>query len=157
MNVIGTADEPSRGLCGLHHITMSTPQPRKSVDRFTSPLFSPGSPSPLNDYPFPRYESSQRPNSSGRYQPRRPSTAGSVSSVGGALDTSSNSWSEAVRESGQNGLYMRFSFIGERLISPRQQSLHFYSLQLSAPDFSHILLRLHQALTEYQLLEISLP
>jgi vacuolar protein sorting-associated protein 54 len=107
VNVIDTADEPSRGLRGLDRSIMSSPAPRKSVDSTASPVFSPASPSPSKEYPFPRYESSQRPNSSGRYQPRRGSTTGSISSVGGALDISSSSCPEAVRESGQNGKLFR--------------------------------------------------
>jgi vacuolar protein sorting-associated protein 54 len=103
VDVIDTADEPARGLRGLDKSIMSSPAPRKSIDNTASPLFSPASPSRSKEYPFPRYESSQRPSSSGRYQPRRGSTTGSISSVGGALDISSSSWSEAVRESGQNG------------------------------------------------------
>jgi vacuolar protein sorting-associated protein 54 len=109
VDVIDTADEPSRGLRGLDKSTMSSPAPQKSVDNTASPLFSPASPSPTKEYPFPRYESSQRPSSSGRYQPRRGSTTGSISSVGGALDILSSSRSEAVRESGQNGKLFRRS------------------------------------------------
>jgi len=115
VDVIDTADEPSRGLRGLDKSTMSSPAPRKSVDSTASPLFSPASPSPSKEFTFPRYESSQRPSFSGRYQPRRGSTTGSISSVGGALDISSSSWSEAIRESGQNGRLFRRSAQPEAL------------------------------------------
>lgn len=43
----------------------------------------------------------QRPGSSGRYQPRRGSTASSIHSIGGTLDTASH-W-HGLNESGQNG------------------------------------------------------
>jgi vacuolar protein sorting-associated protein 54 len=44
---------------------------------------------------------SSRPGSSGRYQPRRGSTASSIHSIGGTLDTASH-W-HGLNESGQNG------------------------------------------------------
>ncbi|PQE08253.1 hypothetical protein CJF31_00009510 [Rutstroemia sp. NJR-2017a BVV2] len=69
-----------------------TPASRLSVDGF-----SPTSPEARNEYPFPRPGSS-----SSRYGPRRGSTASSIHSIGGALDTSSQ-WHE-LNESGQNGI-----------------------------------------------------
>ncbi|QSZ32735.1 hypothetical protein DSL72_002314 [Monilinia vaccinii-corymbosi] len=57
-----------------------------------------------NEYPFPRPGSS-----SGRLRPRRESTASSIHSVGGTLDTASR-WHN-LNESGQNGTFLEW--IGE--------------------------------------------
>jgi hypothetical protein len=89
--------------------SMASPAPRHSVDSL-----SPVSPSPTrNEYPFPRSVEAwgfdvitevltpRRPGSSSRYQPRRGSTASSIHSIGGTLDTASN-W-HGLNESGQNG------------------------------------------------------
>ncbi|KAH8750000.1 Vps54-like protein-domain-containing protein [Hyaloscypha sp. PMI_1271] len=71
---------------------MAAPAPRHSVDSL-----SPISPSPTRgEYPFPRT------GSSGRYQPRRGSTASSIHSIGGTLDTASH-W-HRLSESGQNAI-----------------------------------------------------
>ncbi|KAE8441201.1 hypothetical protein EG329_005633 [Mollisiaceae sp. DMI_Dod_QoI] len=71
---------------------MAFSAPRHSVDSL-----SPISPIPSrNEYPFPR------PGSSGRYQPRRGSTASSIHSIGGTLDTASH-W-HGLNESGQNAI-----------------------------------------------------
>ncbi|KAH6666870.1 Vps54-like protein-domain-containing protein [Halenospora varia] len=71
---------------------MSSPIPRHSVDSLSpnSPSFS------RHEYPFPR------PGSSGRYQPRRGSTASSIHSIGGTLDTASH-W-HGISESSQNAI-----------------------------------------------------
>ncbi|KUJ17258.1 Vps54-domain-containing protein [Mollisia scopiformis] len=65
---------------------------RHSVDSLSpiSPSFS------RNEYPFPR------PGSSGRYQPRRGSTASSIHSIGGTLDTATH-W-HGLNESSQNAI-----------------------------------------------------
>ena len=47
-----------------------------------------------------------RTGSSGRYQPRRGSTASSIHSIGGTLDTASH-W-HGLNESGQNGEKYKF-------------------------------------------------
>ena len=92
----------------------STPTPRLSVDSLSpiSPVF------PRDEYPFPRSatwnhgradsltvdrpRSSGRPGSSGRYSHgRRGSTASSINSIGGSLDTASH-W-HGLNESSQNG------------------------------------------------------
>lgn len=71
---------------------MASSTPRLSFDSF-----SPNSPTTSrNEYPFPR------PGSSGRYQPRRGSTASSIHSIGGTLDTASH-W-QGLSESGQNAI-----------------------------------------------------
>lgn len=71
---------------------MAFSAPRHSVDSL-----SPISPTPSrSEYPFPR------PGSSGRYQPRRGSTANSIHSIGGTLDTASH-W-HGLNESGQNAI-----------------------------------------------------
>ncbi|KAK0130165.1 hypothetical protein ONS96_000688 [Cadophora gregata f. sp. sojae] len=71
---------------------MASPAPRYSIDSL-----SPASPTPSRgEYPFPR------PGASGRYQPRRGSTASSIHSIGGALDTASH-W-HGLNESSQNAI-----------------------------------------------------
>ncbi|KAG4413665.1 hypothetical protein IFR04_013205 [Cadophora malorum] len=71
---------------------MASPAPRYSIDSL-----SPASPTPSRgEYPFPR------PGSSGRFQPRRGSTASSIHSIGGTLDTASH-W-HGLNESSQNAI-----------------------------------------------------
>ncbi|KAI1337513.1 Vps54-like protein-domain-containing protein [Xylariaceae sp. FL0016] len=67
---------------------------RKSVDSL-----SPWSPNAQNEFPFHR-----QPSVSSVPKMRRGSTASSIHSVGGQLDTASTSWSESVLESGQNAI-----------------------------------------------------
>ncbi|KAI9744167.1 MAG: hypothetical protein M1818_002319 [Claussenomyces sp. TS43310] len=83
---------------------MAAPASRSSIDSSSPPLTSPVSPPRNNEYPFPRRDSSQRPSSSGRYKPRRGSTASSIHSIGGTLDTSISGWTHSVREAGQNAI-----------------------------------------------------
>ncbi|KAH7374158.1 Vps54-like protein-domain-containing protein [Cadophora sp. MPI-SDFR-AT-0126] len=71
---------------------MASPAPRYSIDSL-----SPASPTPSRgEYPFPR------PGSSGRFRPRRGSTASSIHSIGGTLDTASH-W-HGLNESSQNAI-----------------------------------------------------
>jgi vacuolar protein sorting-associated protein 54 len=66
------------------------------------------SPNPQHaQYPFPvQNDWTNRPASTGgRYQPRRGSTASSIHSVGGALDSGFKNSMGAVREHSQNGAY----------------------------------------------------
>ncbi|KAH7310321.1 Vps54-like protein-domain-containing protein [Rhexocercosporidium sp. MPI-PUGE-AT-0058] len=71
---------------------MASPAPRYSIDSL-----SPISPTPSrSEYPFPR------PGSSGRFQPRRGSTASSIHSIGGTLDTGSHR--HGLNESSQNAI-----------------------------------------------------
>jgi vacuolar protein sorting-associated protein 54 len=89
---------------------MASSTPRLSVDSL-----SPISPTPSRtEYPFPRLIQNGsgnvaevltvcRPGSNGRYQPRRGSTASSIHSIGGTLDTASH-W-HGVSESSQNGKF----------------------------------------------------
>ncbi|KAI0014920.1 Vps54-domain-containing protein [Xylariomycetidae sp. FL0641] len=72
----------------------SNPGARKSVDSL-----SPWSPTSQHEFPFHK-QSSAPPNQ----KLRRASTASSIHSVGGQLDTHSDSWSDAVLESGQNAI-----------------------------------------------------
>ncbi|TVY25195.1 Vacuolar protein sorting-associated protein 54-like [Lachnellula hyalina] len=92
---------------------MASLTPRQSVDVDS---FSSSSPNLFSksEYPFPRLVALQmargvvltvdRPgsSSSNRYQPRRGSTASSIHSIGGTLDTASN-W-HGLSESGQNAI-----------------------------------------------------
>ncbi|OLN84888.1 Vacuolar protein sorting-associated protein 54, chloroplastic [Colletotrichum chlorophyti] len=71
----------------------SSPGARKSVD-----TISPLSPS-RTEFPFHR-QGQAHPHHTGR----RGSTASSIHSIGGSLDTSSTSWVNAVLESGQNAI-----------------------------------------------------
>ncbi|KAI0599165.1 Vps54-like protein-domain-containing protein [Biscogniauxia sp. FL1348] len=72
----------------------SNPAARKSVDSL-----SPWSPTSPNEFPFHR-----RGSASSHSKIRRGSTASSIHSIGGQLDTSSSSWSQAVYETGQNAI-----------------------------------------------------
>ncbi|ESZ91364.1 hypothetical protein SBOR_8248 [Sclerotinia borealis F-4128] len=67
------------------------------ASRFSVESFSPSSPGVQNEYPFPRPGSS-----GGRLYPRRESTASSIHSIGGTLDTVSQ-W-HRLNESGQNAI-----------------------------------------------------
>lgn len=88
---------------------MASETPRISMDSLGSPpLVSSPRQGSINEYPFPRYEIGQRPNS--RYQPRRGSTSSSIHSIGGALDSGSRS--HVFRESGQNGWYFSPDYSG---------------------------------------------
>ncbi|RDL36422.1 uncharacterized protein BP5553_05774 [Venustampulla echinocandica] len=71
---------------------MTFPAPRNSIDSF-----SPSSPPYLrNEYPYPG------PTSNTRYRPRRDSTASSIHSIGGSLNTAPR-WHD-LSESGQNAI-----------------------------------------------------
>ena len=73
---------------------MSAPVRPGSWDSFTLPVGG----SPSSEYPFPRNAASQRPTRAG---PRRGSTASSVRSIGGMLDTTGPG---TIAESGQNAI-----------------------------------------------------
>ncbi|KAH6638750.1 Vps54-like protein-domain-containing protein [Boeremia exigua] len=75
--------------------------PRKSTESFEllSPVLQ------QSQYPFPQHDWTNRPNSTGgRYQPRRGSTASSIHSVGGTLDSGFKSSMGAVREQSNNAI-----------------------------------------------------
>jgi vacuolar protein sorting-associated protein 54 len=81
---------------------MSSPKsPRHSTESLD--LLSPTP--PQGQYPFPAQNDwGNRPSSTGgRYQPRRGSTASSIHSVGGVLDSGFKNSMGAVREQNQNG------------------------------------------------------
>ncbi|OBT88549.1 hypothetical protein VE02_03967 [Pseudogymnoascus sp. 03VT05] len=80
---------------------MSASNPRKSPGSSTSP---PSHGQSQSEYAFQRYDPPSRNSSTSRYNSRRLSTASSVTSIGGALDSSSGPWSETVREAGQNAI-----------------------------------------------------
>ena len=80
---------------------MSSPAPRRSIDNSESPR----SISSNSQYPFPQYDSPQRPGSSGRYGTRHGSTASSITSIGRVLDPSSQGRKEPIAEFGNNGIY----------------------------------------------------
>jgi hypothetical protein len=107
---------------------MSSPSPRRSVDSFES-LPSPSS--QRSQFPFPQHDWTQRPSSTGRYQPRRGSTASSIHSVGGVLDTSSQGRMGSVRESGQNGIY-----IMHKMHNMPYEEVTNFATQLSRPYFN---------------------
>jgi hypothetical protein len=89
---------------------MSTPRsPRRSTESLDFLLPTP----PQAQYPFPvQSDWENRPSSTGgRYQPRRGSTASSIHSVGGVLDSGFKNSMGAVREQNQNG--------GRTYLSPR--------------------------------------
>ena len=80
---------------------MSSPAPRRSTDTLESPRSVISS----NQYPFPQHDTSLRPVSKGYSANRRASTASSVASIGGVLDTSSQGRAKPIAESGDNGQY----------------------------------------------------
>jgi hypothetical protein len=89
---------------------MSPPRsPRRSTESLDFLLPTP----PQAQYPFPvQSDWENRPSSTGgRYQPRRGSTASSIHSVGGVLDSGFKNSMGAVREQNQNG--------GRTYLSPR--------------------------------------
>ncbi|KAF2841306.1 Vps54-domain-containing protein [Patellaria atrata CBS 101060] len=80
---------------------MSSPSLRKSLENNESP----SSNSSRNQYPFPQQpEWPPKPTAGGTWQGRRGSTASSISSIGGSLDTSFHSRPSTVTESGQNAI-----------------------------------------------------
>ncbi|KAH6003404.1 hypothetical protein HBI83_201780 [Parastagonospora nodorum] len=82
---------------------MSSPRsPRRSTESLD--ILSPAP--PQNQYPFPQQNDwVSRPSSTGgRYQPRRGSTASSIHSVGGVLDSGFKNSMGAVREQNQNAI-----------------------------------------------------
>ncbi|KAF6219028.1 hypothetical protein HO133_005572 [Letharia lupina] len=81
---------------------MSSSKPRQSFDTQGSPVVSPSS---TSQYPFPQSDSPQRPGSSGRYghNRRRGSTASSITSIGGVLDTATQS-RDSIAEAGNNAI-----------------------------------------------------
>lgn len=69
------------------------------MDKFESPFTSPAS----NQYPFPPIGSPQSAESSRRHGRRRGSTASSITSIGGVLDTATQD-RETIAETGNNGI-----------------------------------------------------
>ncbi|MCJ1392987.1 hypothetical protein MMC18_005859 [Xylographa bjoerkii] len=78
---------------------MSSANPRPSIDNSTSPQSYRSS----NQYPFPQHDTAQRPGS-GRLHSRRTSTASSITSVGGILETASQARGNSIVESGNNAI-----------------------------------------------------
>ncbi|KAI9731914.1 MAG: hypothetical protein M1834_004365 [Cirrosporium novae-zelandiae] len=74
--------------------------PRLSFESSTS--LPPNPSSPDLQHPLPPHDTFQRYGS--RYRPRRGSTASSITSVGGVLDTASQSRGESIAEAGQNAI-----------------------------------------------------
>ncbi|KAL5116620.1 hypothetical protein ACEQ8H_005498 [Pleosporales sp. CAS-2024a] len=83
---------------------MSSPRsPRRSAESLDTRSRTP--PQPHHAVPIPTDWGANRPNSTGgRYQPRRGSTASSIHSVGGALDSGFTNSMGAVREQNQNAI-----------------------------------------------------
>ncbi|KAI9822654.1 MAG: hypothetical protein M1827_000373 [Pycnora praestabilis] len=79
---------------------MSSPAPRTPLDKLSTPI----SASQSSEYPFPQYESPSKASPNDRYRPRRGSTASSLNTIGGVLDTSIQGRNPALRESGQNAI-----------------------------------------------------
>ncbi|KAF2436877.1 Vps54-domain-containing protein [Tothia fuscella] len=81
---------------------MSQLPPNPSRDSLDSSA-TPTALSPRPESPFTNHEWQHRPSSS-RYQPRRGSTASSISSIGGTLDISGHTRLGTVRDTGQNAI-----------------------------------------------------
>lgn len=153
MNAHDTGYQPFRGLRGLKNV-MSSSTPRKSEDSISPPHSA--IPHSQSEYSFSRYEASSRVNPVSRYNTRRLSTASSITSIGGALDTSSGTWSETVREAGQNGKE-RLELLERRWLINAQLYLRFFNHQLFEPVCSPIRQLQHQVRIVFQLLETSHP
>ncbi|KAB8360764.1 hypothetical protein FH972_024498 [Carpinus fangiana] len=85
---------------------MYSPSPRKSVESVDSPIVSPGARSPSTSrarYPFPRYDSSQRPAVNRMPNGRRGSNASLASSIGGTLDAAAHN-TQQMNELSQNAI-----------------------------------------------------
>ncbi|KAI9722973.1 MAG: hypothetical protein M1812_001422 [Candelaria pacifica] len=80
---------------------MSSQTPRTPSGYFPSPSPSLGS----GQFPFPQYDTPSRSGAAGRYRPRQGSTASSISSIGGVLDTTAQSKITSTREAGQNAIF----------------------------------------------------
>ena len=124
---------------------MSSSNPRQSVDNHRSPVTSPSS---IFQFPFPQNESPQRPDSSGRYRHTRGrgSTASSITSIGGVLDTATQS-RDSIAEAGNNGLcnsvwcfvfdYLLIAAISSyRNPSPTSHHSHRSSATCSKPQYA---------------------
>ncbi|KAI4668939.1 uncharacterized protein J4E79_000981 [Alternaria viburni] len=83
---------------------MSSPDtPRRSTESFE--FLSPNPPQGAFPFPSANHDWTNRPSSTGgRYKPRRGSTASSIHSVGGALDSGFKSTMGAVREQSNNAI-----------------------------------------------------
>jgi|SRR5579862_9659929 len=81
---------------------MSSPSTPRSGDTHASSL------SALQDYPpsFAQHDTLQRPIPTSRYPPRRGSTASSICSIGGMLDTSLTDRGLDTSEAGHNGEFI---------------------------------------------------
>ncbi|KAI9777469.1 MAG: Vacuolar protein sorting-associated protein 54 [Geoglossum umbratile] len=79
---------------------MSSPSTPRSGGTYASPPSAPQD-RPL---PFVQYDTLQRPISTSRYRPRRGSTASSISSIGGMLDTSLPDQGPVTSEAGHNAI-----------------------------------------------------
>ena len=88
---------------------MSTPSGQRRTDYFE--INSPSATSPGALSPFTNHEWGQQPSFSTRYQLRRGSTASSISSIGGSLDTTSHTRLSTLRDSSENGIGHRFSIL----------------------------------------------
>lgn len=78
---------------------MSSPSLGQPVESVGSPRYTP----PANQFPFPSYDPTQRPSSSARYGARRDSATNSITSIGGVLDSSTQSRNIPIAEAGNNG------------------------------------------------------
>ena len=112
---------------------MSSPSTGQSVESLGSPRHTPSA----SQYPFPSYDIAQRPSSSGRYGVRRDSTTGSITSIGGVLDSSTQNQNISIVEAGNNGKLAPFAChmacIAHTLNA--QQFRPYYNHLLFAPVF----------------------
>lgn len=111
---------------------MSSPSLGHSVESPGSPLYT-----PANQYPFPSHDHAQRSSSSGHYGVRRDSSTGSITSIGGVLDSSTQSRNTPIAEAGNNGKLAPFTCqmaCITHMLNAQQFRLYFNHL-LFAPVF----------------------
>ena len=95
---------------------MSSTGTRSPTDTFDSPITPIAS--PQFPFQFGNHESPQRPGSSGRYTAaRRGSTASSIASIGGMLDSSAPKRSNAIVEAGENGKTFTSKAFGDMILT----------------------------------------
>lgn len=79
---------------------MSSPSLGQSVESLGSPRYNPTA----SQYPFPSYDPAQRPSSSARHGARRDSTTAPITSIGGVVDSSTQSRNIPIAEAGNNAI-----------------------------------------------------
>ena len=110
---------------------MSSPSLGQSGESLGSPRHTPSA----SQYPFPSYDLAQKPSSSGRYGVSRDSTTGSITSIGGVLDSSTQNPNLSIAEAGNNGKHSSFA-------CHMAYIAHMLNAQQFRPCYNHLLFAL---------------